>query len=114
MMMVPKANDSLGQAKVNPQDIDKLQIDQKTLCGCRLQQRTTPELNGVVTASPPTSLPTSAPGRAITPSASRFRPEEVARLGETQDHPGMPVEAFVQTGRTHDVLLSDEAVRATS
>ena len=62
------------EAKVNPQDIDKLQIGQKTLLRLSaFNQRTTPELNGVVTRVSPTSPPTSAPARATTPSASRCR-----------------------------------------
>src|SRR6202008_4343890 len=50
MMIVPQAADLPVEAKVNPQDIDKLQIGQKTLLRLSaFNQRTTPELNGVVT-----------------------------------------------------------------
>ena len=47
MMIVPQADDLQVEAKVNPQDIDKLQIGQKTLLRLSaFNQRTTPELNG--------------------------------------------------------------------
>jgi HlyD family secretion protein len=50
MMIVPQADDLSVEAKVNPQDIDKLQIGQKTLLRLSaFNQRTTPELNGLVT-----------------------------------------------------------------
>ena len=50
MMIVPQADDLSVEAKVNPQDIDKLQIGQKTLLRLSaFNQRTTPELNGKVT-----------------------------------------------------------------
>ena len=50
MMIVPQADALSVEAKVNPQDIDKLQIGQKTLLRLSaFNQRTTPELNGLVT-----------------------------------------------------------------
>ena len=49
MMIVPQADNLSVEAKVNPQDIDKLQIGQKTLLRfSAFNQRTTPELNGIV------------------------------------------------------------------
>jgi HlyD family secretion protein len=76
MLIVPQADDLQVEAKVNPVDIDKLQIGQKTLLRLSaFNQRTTPELNGLVSRVSPTSPPTSAPARAITPSVSRCRPK---------------------------------------
>ncbi|MGH6741368.1 MAG: HlyD family type I secretion periplasmic adaptor subunit, partial [Bradyrhizobium sp.] len=50
MIVVPQSDDLQVEAKVNPQDIDKLQVGQKTLLRLSaFNQRTTPELNGVVT-----------------------------------------------------------------
>src|ERR1700748_3911606 len=49
MMIVPQSDDLQVEAKVNPQDIDKLQLGQKTLLRLSdLNQRTTPELHGGV------------------------------------------------------------------
>ena len=54
MLIVPQADDLQVEAKVNPQDIDKLQVGQKTLLRLSaFNQRTTPELNGIVTRVSP-------------------------------------------------------------
>jgi HlyD family secretion protein len=54
MMIVPQADDLQVEAKVEPKDIDKLQIGQKTLMRLTaFNQRTTPELNGLVTRVSP-------------------------------------------------------------
>src|SRR6185437_9497057 len=54
MIVVPQADDLQVEAKVNPQDIDKLQVGQKTVLRMSaLNQRTTPELNGVVSRVSP-------------------------------------------------------------
>ena len=54
MIIVPQTDDLQVEAKVNPQDIDKLQIGQKTLLRLSaFNQRTTPELNGVVSRVSP-------------------------------------------------------------
>src|SRR5258705_4114228 len=54
MMIVPQADDLSVEAKVDPKDIDKLQIGQKTLMRfSAFNQRTTPELNGLVTRVSP-------------------------------------------------------------
>ena len=87
------------EAKVNPQDIDKLQIGQKTLLRLSaFNQRTTPELNGVVTRVSPDVTTDQRTGQSYYTIRVSMPPEEVARLGEVKLIPGMPVEAFVQTG----------------
>ena len=74
MMIVPRADDLSVEAKVNPQDIDKLQIGQKTLLRLSaFNQRTTPELNGLVTRVSADVTTDQRTGRATTPSASRCR-----------------------------------------
>jgi HlyD family secretion protein len=99
MMIVPQADDLQVEAKVNPQDIDKLQIGQKTLLRLSaFNQRTTPELNGVVTRVSPDVTTDQRTGQSYYTIRVSMPPEEVARLGEAKLIPGMPVEAFVQTG----------------
>jgi HlyD family secretion protein len=78
MMIVPKADDLSVEAKVNPQDIDKLQVGQKTLLRLSAFNQRTGQSYYTIRVSMP--------------------PAEVARLGEVKIIPGMPVEAFVQTG----------------
>jgi HlyD family secretion protein len=99
MMIVPQADALSVEAKVNPQDIDKLQIGQKTLLRLSaFNQRTTPELNGVVTRVSPDVTTDQRTGQSYYTIRVSMPPEEVARLGDVKLIPGMPVEAFVQTG----------------
>ncbi|MEA2921490.1 MAG: rane fusion protein type secretion system [Bradyrhizobium sp.] len=118
MMIVPQADDLQVEAKVNPQDIDKLQIGQKTLLRLSaFNQRTTPELNGVVTRVSPDVTTDQRTGQSYYTIRVSMPAEEVARLGDVKLIPGMPVEAFVQTGdRTMMSYLikplSDQLMRA--
>ncbi len=99
MMIVPQAEDLSVEAKVNPQDIDKLQIGQKTLLRLSaFNQRTTPELNGVVTRVSPDVTTEQRTGQSYYTIRVSLPAQEVARLGDVRLIPGMPVEAFVQTG----------------
>jgi HlyD family secretion protein len=99
MMIVPQADDLSVEAKVNPQDIDKLQIGQKTLLRLSaFNQRTTPEINGVVTRISADVTTDQRTGQSYYTIRVSMPPEEVKRLGDVKIIPGMPVEAFVQTG----------------
>ncbi|MBR0716729.1 HlyD family type I secretion periplasmic adaptor subunit [Bradyrhizobium liaoningense] len=99
MLIVPQADDLQVEAKVNPVDIDKLQIGQKTLLRLSaFNQRTTPELNGIVTRVSPDVTTEQRTGQSYYTIRVSMPAEEVARLGDVKLIPGMPVEAFVQTG----------------
>ena len=99
MIIVPQGDDLQVEAKVNPQDIDKLQIGEKTLLRLSaFNQRTTPELNGFVTRVSPDVNTDQRTGQSYYTIRVSMPPEELARLGEVRMIPGMPVEAFVQTG----------------
>jgi len=99
MMIVPQADDLSVEAKVNPQDIDKLQIGQKTVLRfSAFNQRTTPELEGKVTRVSADVTADQRTGQSYYTIRVSMRPDEIARLGEAKLVPGMPVEAFVQTG----------------
>ncbi len=99
MLIVPQTDDLQVEAKVDPQDIDKLQVGQKTLLRLSaFDARTTPELNGVVSRVSPDVATDQRTGRTYYTIRVSMPPKEVARLGEVRLIPGMPVEAFVQTG----------------
>jgi len=99
MLIVPQADDLQVEAKVNPVDIDKLQIGQKTLLRLSaFNQRTTPELNGVVSRVSPDVTTDQRTGQSYYTIRVSLPAEEIARLGDSRIIPGMPVEAFVQTG----------------
>ena len=99
MLIVPQSDDLQVEAKVSPQDIDKLQVGQKTLLRLSaFNQRTTPELNGTVSRVSPDVTTEQRTGQSYYTIRVSMPPEEIARLGEAKLIPGMPVEAFVQTG----------------
>ena len=99
MLIVPQTDDLQVEAKVNPQDIDKLQVGQKTLLRLSaFNQRTTPELNGTVSRVSPDVTTEQRTGQSYYTIRVSMPPEEIARLGDVKLIPGMPVEAFVQTG----------------
>jgi HlyD family secretion protein len=99
MMIVPQGDNLSVEAKVNPQDIDQMQIGQKTLLRLSaFNQRTTPELNGVVSRVSPDVTTDQRTGQSYYTIRVSMPADEVARLGDVKLIPGMPVEAFVQTG----------------
>ncbi len=99
MMIVPQADALSVEAKVNPQDIDKLQIGQKTLLRLSaFNQRTTPEISGVVTRVSADVTTDQRTGQSFYTIRVSMPSDEIKRLGDVKIIPGMPVEAFVQTG----------------
>ena len=118
MLIVPQADDLQVEAKVNPQDIDKLQVGQKTLLRLSaFNQRTTPELNGVVTRVSPDTTTDQRTGQSYYTIRVSMPAQEIERLGDVKLIPGMPVEAFVQTGDRTLLSylikpLSDQLMRA--
>jgi membrane fusion protein, type I secretion system len=118
MLIVPQADDLSVEAKVNPQDIDKLQLGQKTVLRfSAFNQRTTPELNGKVTRVSADVTADQRSGQSFYTIRISMPPDEVARLGEIKLVPGMPVEAFVQTGERTMLSyfmkpLSDQLMRS--
>ncbi len=60
--------------------------------------RTTPRVDGQVTAISPTSVVDQATGQSFYRLELSISPEEIARLGDVEFLPGMPVEAFLETG----------------
>ncbi|CAN5411824.1 HlyD family type I secretion periplasmic adaptor subunit [soil metagenome] len=118
MLIVPESDNLSVEAKVNPQDIDQLRIGQKTLLRLSaFNQRTTPELNGTVSRISPDTTTDQRTGQSYYTIRVSLPPEEVARLGDVKLIPGMPVEAFVQTGERTMISylakpLSDQLMRA--
>ncbi len=99
MIIVPQTDNLSVEARVNPQDIDQLQVGQRTLLRfSAFNQRTTPELNGVVSTVSADTSTDQRTGQSYYTMRIALPPEEVARLGDVKLIPGMPVEAFVQTG----------------
>ena len=99
MMIVPDADNLTVEAKVNPQDIDQVRPGQVALLRLSaFNQRTTPEIYGTVTRISADASTDQRTGQTYYTIRIAMPGDEVAKLGEVRMVPGMPVEAFVQTG----------------
>jgi len=99
MMIVPEADNLMVEAKVDPKDIDRLQIGQPVVLRfVTFNQRTTPELNGTVTLIAADASNDQRSGLSYFTIRIGMTAQEIARLGDVKLAPGMPVEAFIQTG----------------
>jgi HlyD family secretion protein len=99
MMVVPEADSLTVEAKVNPQDIDQVREGQSSLLRfSAFNQQTTPEIYGKVTRISADASTDQRTGATYYTVRIAMPAEEVAKLGEVRIVPGMPVEAFIQTG----------------
>ena len=99
MLIVPEADDLIVEVKLPPQNIDQLMVGQPAVLRfSAFNQRTTPEINGAVLRISGDVVQEPKSGAAYYLVHISTRPEEVARLGDLKLLPGMPVDAFIQTG----------------
>jgi HlyD family secretion protein len=99
MLIVPDADKLQVEARVNPQDIDQLLVGQTAVLRfSAFNSRTTPEIDGKVTRVSADTSTDQRTGASYYTIRIGLPPENVARLGDVRLLPGMPVEAFVQTG----------------
>jgi len=98
MLIVPDFNDLVVEARVKPQDINQIAVDQPArIRFSAFAQRTTPEIAGkvsFVSADLAQSDPNTPPYYSIKIELSQ---EELKKLGDKKIIPGMPAEAFIQT-----------------
>ena len=118
MMIVPDSDRLTVEAKVNPQDIDKVAPGQSaTLRFSAFNSGTTPEVSGQVSQVSADITTDQRTNQSYYTIRIAMPPEEVARLGNVRLVPGMPVEAFVKTGERTVMSylmkpLSDQVNRA--
>jgi HlyD family secretion protein len=99
MLIVPEADSLLVEAKVEPRDIDQVQIGQPVVLRfSAFNMRTTPELNGTVVRVGADTSTDQRTGQNYYLVRISMTKEEIERLGDVKLTPGMPVEAFIQTG----------------
>jgi HlyD family secretion protein len=99
MLIVPEADNLSVEVKVNPQDIDQLQLNQKAILRfSAFNARTTPEIDGVVTRISADTSTDQRTGQSYYTVRIAMPAQQLERLGDVKLLPGMPVEAFVQTG----------------
>jgi len=99
MLIVPDADKLTVEAKVNPQDIDKVKLGQTAMLRfTSFNIRTTPEILGTVSRVSADTSTDQHTNQSFYTIRIAMTPEQVLRLGEVKLVPGMPVEAYVQTG----------------
>jgi HlyD family secretion protein len=100
MLIVPQADNLLIEAKVEPKDIDQVLLGQKVLLRfSAFNARTTPEINGTVVRIAADTSVDQRTGQSYYLVRISMTADEIRRLGEVKLTPGMPVEAFIQTGK---------------
>jgi HlyD family secretion protein len=118
MVIVPDADKLLVEAHINPQDIDKIQLGQKAVLRfSAFDSRTTPEIFGAVSRISADTTVDQRTGASFYTVRITMPSKEIARLGNVRLVPGMPVDAFVQTGDRTVIAylmkpLSDQIARA--
>jgi HlyD family secretion protein len=99
MLIVPETDSLLVEAKVDPRDIDQVKLGQPVVLRfSAFNLRTTPELNGTVSRVGADTTNDQRTGQSYYVVRISMTADEVSRLGAVKLTPGMPVEAFIQTG----------------
>jgi len=99
MLIVPESDDLTVEVKLPPQNIDQLMLGQAAVLRfSAFNQRTTPEINGIVKRISGDIVQDQKSGAAYYLVHIATPVDEVARLDGLKLLPGMPVDAFIQTG----------------
>ena len=99
MLIVPESDTLSVEVKVEPKDIDLVAFNQPVVLRfSAFNQRTTPELNGTIQRVAADTNVDQRTGQSYYLVRIAITADEVERLGAVKLTPGMPVEAFIQTG----------------
>ncbi len=99
MQIVPDTDELVVEAKVSPGDIDQLHIGQQAdLRFTAFNQQTTPELKGTLRHVAAERTLDERTGQSFYRVRIAVDEAELKRLGALKLVPGMPVEAYIQTG----------------
>jgi HlyD family secretion protein len=99
MLIVPAGDVLTVEARIAPHDIDQIRVGQSTVLRfSTFNQRTTPELNGEVSRVSPDITQDQKTGTGFYTVRITLPDSEIARLSDRKLIPGMPLEAFIQTG----------------
>jgi HlyD family secretion protein len=99
MLIVPAGDVLTVEARIAPYNIDQIREGQSAVLRfSTFNQRTTPELNGEVGRVSPDITLDQKTGASFYTIRITLPDSEIARLSDHKLVPGMPVEAFIQTG----------------
>ena len=98
MLIVPESDDLTVEVKLPPQNIDQLLVGQRAVLRfSAFNQRTTPEISGIVVRISGDIVQDQKSGATYYLVHIATPVEEIARLDGLKLLPGMPVDAFIQT-----------------
>jgi HlyD family secretion protein len=99
MLIVPESDELTDEVRLPPQNIDQVTIGRPaTMRFSAFNQATTPEINGYVTRISADVVQDQKNNTAYYVVRIGISSGEIARLNGLKLIPGMPVEAFIQTG----------------
>ena len=100
MIIVPESDNNLTvEVKVDPKDIDQVQFGQTVVLRfSSFNVRTTPEINGTVSRIAADTTTDQRTGQSYYLVRIGMPAKELKSLGDVKLTPGMPVEAFIETG----------------
>jgi HlyD family secretion protein len=99
MMIVPREDALIVEAQIQPTDVDQVQQGQVAIVRLpAFNQRTTPELTAYVTTISADLTRDEITGTSYYIARLLIGDEELVKLEQKILMPGMPVEAFIQTG----------------
>lgn len=99
MLIVPSADRLAIDVQIQPHDIDQMRLGQPAVLRLSaFNQRTTPELLGTVTRIAADLTQDQKTGASYYVARVSVAPDQLRRLGQLKPVPGMPAEAFIQTG----------------
>jgi HlyD family secretion protein len=99
MLIVPESDNLLVEVKVDPKDINQVQFGQPVVLRfSSFNARTTPEINGTVVRIAADTTTEQRTGQSYYLVRISMTADQIKRLGDVKLTPGMPVEAFIQTG----------------
>jgi HlyD family secretion protein len=100
LQIVPDKDALVAELKLAPRDIDQISVGQPvSLRFPAFNQRITPELNGRVETVSADLATDQRSGQSYYVVRARVPKQEWDRLGELTPLPGMPAEAYMQTGQ---------------
>jgi len=99
MLIVPDADTLAVEVRIQPQEIDNVHLEQDVVLRFpAFNQRVTPEIDGLVTRVSADVTQDVKTGQSYYTARIRVPEGQRERLGGVRLVPGMPVEAYIQTG----------------
>jgi HlyD family secretion protein len=99
MLIVPESDRLTIEVKIDPKDIEQIRLGQPAVLRfSAFNLRTTPEVNGTVSRIAADTSTDQRSGQSYYLVRIAMSADAIGNLGELKLTPGMPVEAFIQTG----------------